>query len=59
MRKEGESAHGKLPECRYYDYEAEEGDDVLSVEQWGENFEVSVGRRVSPHAIEVFAASAR
>jgi hypothetical protein len=54
MRKDGEPALGKLPECRYYDYEAEEGDDVLSIEQWGENFEASVGRRVSPHAIEVF-----
>ncbi len=54
MRKEGEPASGKLPECRYYDYEAEEGDDVLSIEQWGENYEASVGHRVSPHAVEVF-----
>ena len=59
MRKEGEGpAHGRLPECRYYDFEAEEGDGVLSIEQWSENYEASVGRRVSPHAIEVFPGAA-
>lgn len=53
MRKAGEPVRDDLPQCRYYDYEGE-GDAVLSVEQWGENFEVSVGARLSPHAIEVF-----
>jgi hypothetical protein len=58
MRKEGEVGRRALPECRYYDYEGP-GDHVLSIEQWGENFEVSVGTRVSPYSVEVFPASSR
>ena len=53
MRKAGEPLRDDLPECRYYDYEGD-GDAVLSIEKWGENLEVSVGQRLSPHAIEVY-----
>jgi len=56
MRKEGDVGRRLLPECRYYDYEGP-GDKVLSIEQWGENLEVSVGTSVSPFALEIFPAS--
>jgi hypothetical protein len=58
MRKEGDVGRRDLPECRYYDYEGP-GDNVLSIEQWGENFEVSAGTRVSPFSVEVYPGSTR
>jgi hypothetical protein len=57
MRREGDVGRRVLPECRYYDYEGS-GDNILSIEQWGENFEVSVGVAVSPHALEIYPAAA-
>jgi hypothetical protein len=57
MRKAGEP-ESSAPEMRYFDYEGD-GDEVLSIEQWGDNFEVSVGHRVSPHALEVYSAGGK
>jgi hypothetical protein len=58
MRKEGDVGRRDLPQCRYYDYEGS-GDNMLSIEKWGENYEVSAGMTVSPHAIEIFSAAKR
>jgi hypothetical protein len=53
-----EGAHGKRRggACKYYDYDGE-GDHYLSIEQFGESYEVYVGREIDESTVEILPGS--
>ena len=53
MRREGRTAGRTATNCRYWDYQAGDGEILLSVEQWGQSYEVSLGRKIDEAAVDI------
>jgi hypothetical protein len=53
----GQTGARKEHLCRYWEYTADGGRSLLSIEQWGGDLEVSLGVPVNESQIEVFPAS--
>jgi hypothetical protein len=51
----GQTGNRQELECRYWDYKAVGASGLLSIEQWGSDFEVSLGERVRPDELDIFA----
>lgn len=52
VTKHGKTGKKSAGTVKYFEYEAP-GGKYLSVEQWGENFEVSVGEEIRPSNLEI------
>lgn len=50
MKRIGTTLNKQSQICRYYDYNAT-NNQVLSVENWNDDLEVSVGQRINPRAL--------
>lgn len=50
----GQTGTRQERECRYWDYKAVGAGGLLSIEQWGSDFEVSLGERVRPDELDIF-----
>lgn len=56
MRREGKTGSRTAQTCTYWDYESAGGGDLLlSVERWGQSYEVSVGREVDEAALDILS----
>lgn len=51
----GQTGNRQEMECRYWDFADSTGKRLLSVERWGNEFEVSLGVRVRPEELDIFA----
>ncbi|MBI3946967.1 MAG: DUF4178 domain-containing protein [Armatimonadetes bacterium] len=51
----GQTGNRQQLECSYWDYKEVGGERLLSIEQWGSDFEVSLGDRVRPGELDIFA----
>lgn len=52
MSREGDVGFKTLPQCRYFDYEGPE-EKVISVEQWGQTYEVCAGEYLDEDMLEI------
>lgn len=50
----GQTGNRQQLQCRYWDYKAASGPGLLSIEQWGSEFEVSLGDRVRQDELDIF-----
>lgn len=53
MKREGSVLNRQAEQCRYFDYESEDG-KLLSVEDWNGETEVTSGEEISPSDISIF-----
>ena len=53
VTQEGETGKRQGLSVRYYDYESD-GDEMLSVETWGSDTEVSFGYEIDPYGLDIF-----
>lgn len=58
MEREGSVLNRKAEQCRYFDYESEEG-KLLSVEDWNGEIEVTYGEEINPSEISIFPGEGR
>jgi hypothetical protein len=53
MKREGSVLNRQAEQCRYFDYESEDG-KLLSIEDWNGEIEVTYGEEISPGDISIF-----
>jgi hypothetical protein len=53
MKREGSVLNRQAEQCRYFDYESEDG-KLLSVEDWNGEIEVTYGKEISPSELSIF-----
>ncbi len=58
MTRIGTTMNKQAQHCRYFDYTAPDG-QVLSVENWNGDVEVSVGRRIRPSSLSLLPGDGR
>jgi len=58
MEREGSVLNRKAEQCRYFDYESEEG-KLLSIEDWNGEIEVTYGEEISPGDISILPGQGR
>ncbi len=58
MRREGSVLNRNAEQCRYFDYESEDG-KLLSVEDWNGEIEVTYGEEINPSEISIYPGEGR
>lgn len=58
MSRRGKTRQRQAEQCRYFDYQGP-GEQVLSIEDWGGETEVTVGKRISPLALVLLPGEGR
>jgi hypothetical protein len=58
MRREGSVLNRNAEQCRYFDYESEDG-KLLSVEEWNGEIEVTYGEEINPSEISIYPGEGR
>ncbi len=58
MTRTGTTMNQQAQRCRYFDYEAAEN-QVLAIEDWNGEMEVSVGQRIRPRALTILPGDGR
>lgn len=53
MQREGSVLNRQAEQCRYFDYESEDG-KLLSVEDWNGEIEVTYGESINPGELNIF-----
>lgn len=53
MEREGSVLNRQAEQCRYFDYESEDG-KLLSVEDWNGEIEVTYGEAITPSALSIY-----
>ena len=50
----GQTGNRQEMQCRYWDYKEVGGRQLLSIEQWGGDYEASLGERIRPTDLDIF-----